>query len=178
MNKPKFLYHASPKNNLEVLEPRAESLPGDWKDGDAVFATISPEYASFFIVSTKDVWALMGNIGGVFYFVCADKERFLREDDGGTVYKLLSETFIHYKGYEWYSRESVKPVGKTYIKSGLDFMIESGVQVYFLDEKTFEKITISRDNGAGIMNNVESENEKRGLKVKKLDIYKRRKNSK
>ena len=178
MDKPKFLYHASPNNNIKVLEPRAESLPEDWKNGDAVFATTSPEYASFFIVSTKDVWANMGNIGGVFYFVCADKDRFMKEDVGGTVYKLPSEPFNHHKGFEWYSRKPVKPIGKTHIKSGLDFMIESGVQVYFIDEQTFKKIKNSKDNGAGIMNNIESENEKRGLEVKKLDIHKKRANTK
>ena len=174
MDKPKFLYHASPNSNIETLEPRADSLPDDWKNGDAVFATTSPEYASFFIVSTKDVWANMGNISGVFYFVCADKERFLKEDVGGTVYKLPSETFNYYKGFEWYSREPVKPVGKTHIKSGLDFMIKSGVQVYFIDERTFKKIKTSKDKGAEIMNRTQSENEKRGLKVRKLDIQKKR----
>ena len=175
MNKPKFLYHASPNNNLEVLEPRAESLPNDWKNGDAVFATTSPEYASFFIVSTKDVWANMGNIGGIFYFVCADKDRFMKEDVGGTVYKLPSESFNHYKGFEWYSRELLKSVGKTHIESGLDFMIESGIQVYFIDKKAFKEIKTSKDNGVKIMNSTQSENEKRGLIVKKLDIHKRRK---
>ena len=71
MDKPKFLYHASPNNSIKVLEPRSDSLPGDWKNGDAVFATTSPEYASFFVVSTKDVWAKMGNIGGVFFTLFA-----------------------------------------------------------------------------------------------------------
>lgn len=174
MKKPKILYHASPNNDIEMLEPRAESLPSDWKNGEAVFATTSLEYASFFVVSTKNVWANMGNIGGVFYFGCADKEKFLKEDTGGTLYKLPPETFNHYKGFEWYSREPVKPVEKTFIESGLDYMIEKGVQVYFVDEKISKDIERSKDNGAEIMNNTVSENEKRGLQVKKLDIHKKK----
>ena len=53
-------------------------------------------------------------------------------------------------------------------------MIESGVQVYFVDEKAIKEIEDSKDNGAEIMNSTRSENEKRGFKVKKLDIYKKR----
>ena len=173
-DKPKFLYHASPNNDIEILDPRAKSFPDDWENREVVFATQSPQYASFFIVPTTDVWASMGTLGTIFYFVCADKKSFMEKDVGGTIYKLPPDSFYHHEGYEWYSTESVKPIDKKYIKSGLDHMIENGVQVYFVDEDTLKKIRASKDHGASMLNSMVSDNEKRNLNVKIFDIRKKK----
>lgn len=101
-----------------------------------------------------------------------DKE-VVKKDKGGTIYTLPSKTFEHYKGHEWFSRESIKPLSKKKVKSSLTTMMKNGVQVYFTDKKTFEEIEKAKDQGTVILNSLKSENEKRGLPVKQLDIHKR-----
>ncbi len=51
-------------------------------------------------------------------------------------------------------------------------MIINKVQVYFVKPEVYEEIQNSKDHGVTILNSLKSENEKRGLKIKKLEFYK------
>jgi hypothetical protein len=50
-------------------------------------------------------------------------------------------------------------------------MITHGVQVYFVDKKTYKKIQKASDHGLSIINSLPSENEKWGRPVHKMNIY-------
>ncbi len=41
-------------------------------------------------------------------------------------------------------------------------MIENGVQVYFIDRETLDRMKSAEDHGMGILKDLQSENEKRG----------------
>ena len=71
--------------------------------------------------------------------------------------------------FEWISRQSIKPTEKVVYESALDAMIDNGVQVYFVDKETFEKIKESEDHGVGIIKTLESENQKRGVNIISLE---------
>ena len=100
------------------------------------------------------------------------RERFEREDHGGVIYELPSDTFVHeIRGGakdEWTSRVSVKPTGKTEYKSALEAMLEHGVQVYFVDKSIFVKINNSKDNGMATLRTLDSENSVKNVNIKEL----------
>lgn len=171
MVKPKFLYHASSQSNLETVGPRLKTAPRDFSEGPVVFATDSFPFATQFLVPTDDSWANGGAFGDTFFFVIGDKERFLETDKGGCIYMVPSGTFKKYYKREWFSKESVKTVGRIHFSSGFDAMIINGVQVYFVSKDSYKEIQEAEDHGMSILNGVQSENEKRGLKVKKFDLY-------
>lgn len=171
MAKPDFLYHASPECHLEVIEPRRRTAPHGFKQGPVVFATDSFPFTTQFLVPSDDSWANGGALGDTFFFVIGDKKRFLETDKGGCIYTVPSDTFKKYYKREWFSKSKVKIVSKIHFSSGLDAMIINGVQVYFVDSALYQKIQKAEDHGMSILNNRESENEKRGLEVKKFDIY-------
>jgi len=62
---------------------------------------------------------------------------------------------------EWTSREPVKPLSETEHPSALDAMIENGVQVYFVDKKTFDEIAAADDHGRQLLASLRSENMRR-----------------
>ena len=68
----------------------------------------------------------------------SDKDRFIKVDKGGAIYKVPSGNFScdAEKGLgtnEWVSMSPVQPLSKRVYVSGLDAMIKSGVKVYFTD---------------------------------------------
>jgi len=162
--KPKFLYHASQDPNIDVLEPRAESMR-DPNEGPVVFATPSLPYVTMFLVNSDDSWTTKGQFNSVYYTVVSDKNRFLMADKGGVVYTLPNDTFYcdPEKGMgrrEWVSKKPVNPVKKKHYKSGLEAMIDSGVQVYFVGKQTFQKIRQAEDHGFSILQSIQSENQR------------------
>lgn len=172
MDKPKILYHASQNRNIDYFEPRAESIR-DPEEGSVVFATPDKVMASIFIVPTDDSWTGSGLFGGVHYFVCGDEERFRGIDKGGAIYTLSSDTFENdpSKGLgtrEWTSKISVKPNSSEEFSSGLEAMLEMGVQVYFLDKEKFQELKKSSDHGNKILRKSVSENQKMGKNVMEL----------
>lgn len=171
MRKPTFLYHASPNCDLKVIEPRKNTAPVGFKEGPVVFATDNFAFSTNFLVSHDDSWANGGAFGDVLYFVINDEERFKKADNGGCVYLIPSKNFINYNKREWFTRKSVKTNGKVQFGSGLDAMIITGVQVYFVSLKVYRDIQSAKDHGVSILNSMKSENEKRGIRVEKLDLY-------
>jgi len=181
--KPKILYHASSNRNIKEFEPRAESVR-DPNEGPVVFATPNKADATKFLVSTSDEWTALGAFGGVSFAIISDKKRFEKADKGGAIYSLPSDTFDFdpEKGTgdkEWTSREKVKPLSKEEYESGLEAMIDHGIQVFFVDKETSEKIQKSNDHGNKIIRGLESENKKRGENFTKIpDIHQKTSNTK
>jgi hypothetical protein len=138
MEKPKFLYHASPNKDITVFEPRRETAR-DLKEGPVVFATPSKAYASMFMVSSDDTWTSKGQFNGTWYQAIANKDRFIQIDKGGAIYTLPSEKFETNatKGLglnEWTSKETVSPNSKELYDSCLSAMLQNGVRVFFITE--------------------------------------------
>lgn len=165
--KPPFLYHGSTHKDVGELEPRSKKQR-DPQEGRAVFATQELSLATVFM-------AEVGNCGlfwDIPYAVIpGTREDFIKRDKGGQVYVVSSEGFQcdPAKGlgrYEWKNEEKVKPVKTLEYKSALDAMIESGVQVYFVDAKTLADIKDSKDHGWAILNKLESENQRRGINIR------------
>lgn len=89
------------------------------------------------------------------------------------MYAFPSDTFEYdpHKGMgdkEWTSRKSVKPLSEVRYASALDAMIENGVQVYFVDKKTFEDVGSSDNHGYTILTGLTSENERNNRNVRSL----------
>lgn len=165
--KPKFLYHASPFRDIQEFEPRAQFVR-DPEEGPVVFATPSEIFASMFIVRTDDRWSHKGRFNGIHYTVINDRQKFEEMDKGGSIYVLPSETFSTDEAKsmgtaEWTSKEPVKPSRKTDYESGLDAMLQHGVQVYFVDADTWRLIEESDDHGLSVLSKQQSENDKRGI---------------
>lgn len=179
--KPPYLYHASVEKNLKKIDPRAVSFR-DQNEGNVVFAAPDRALATTFLIKAGDDWTERGKINGVYYMAINGKDRFMENDHGGTIYKLPSESFSFNpdKGMrenEWTSNEAVVPIESTDQDSALEAMIDNDVQVYFVDDNTFNKLCNipSNDNpGAeisAILKNIESENQKRGKNIIPFDHY-------
>lgn len=169
VEKPPFLYHASPNNDIKEFQPQAGSVR-DPKEGPVIFGARDLALASTFLVEADDSWTERGTFGGAYYFVVSDRDRFKSVDKGGALYVLPNSTFECdlNKGMgdlEWISEQAVKPVDKTVYESALDAMINNGVQVYFIDQGTFLKIQQAEDHGLSILQSLESENQKRGTNI-------------
>lgn len=170
--KPEILYHASVNKNLEVLEPRAETVR-DKKEGPVVFASPDKAGVTIFLVPSNDSWTRKGRFGGIHYHIISDRLRYEKADKGGAIYYLNSDTFEldETRGgakNEWTSKVAVRPIKREKYESGLQAQFENGVQVFFVDKDTFEKIDKSDDYGNSIIRSLESENKKLGLNYKEI----------
>jgi hypothetical protein len=171
MSKQKYLYHASPNNNLEILKPKSLTTPEDFGHGPVVFATHSLVFASQFIVPTDDSWANGGAYSNDCFFVISDRKRFEGSDKGGSIYLVSSEIFEEYNNKEVFSRKPVKVVSSIQFDSGLEAMIVLGVQVYFVSEKEYGQLQKEPEKGFSLLNSLTSENEKWRLDVVKFSVY-------
>jgi hypothetical protein len=172
--KPKILYHASVNSNIDEFEPRKESFR-DPNEGPAVFATPDKAIAAVFLIKeTDDSWINIGYFNDVPVVVMRkDRDVFIKEDTGGTIYTLPSDSFDFdpNKGmgkHEWTSKDSVKPLDKETYPTALDTMIDNGVVVYFVDQETFNRIDQSDYHGIDIFAGLKSENELRGHDASKI----------
>jgi hypothetical protein len=168
--KPRVLYHASSNRSIVEFEPRAITIR-DPEEGSVVFATPDFAMTTCFIVNYPFVQS--GAFNGMHYAVIADKEKFLEADTGGAIYTLPSATFQNdpEKGLgdkEWTSKELVKPSEKVEVTSGLEAMLDNGVQVYFVDKQQYNEIVHAADHGLSLLHSLQSENEIRGTNLKQL----------
>lgn len=165
------LYHASPNKHIEIFEPRNEHVR-DINEGPVVFATPHKDLASCFLFKNDDSWVNISRFNDVQVIIISDSEKFVVEDQGGSIYELPVGTFLHeIRGDakdEWTSRVAVKPKDKIDYSSSLKAMLELGVQVYFVDKSIFEKINDSKDNGMAILRTQTSENQLRNKNIKDL----------
>ena len=172
MDRPAFLYHASQDRSIDIFKPRAEHIR-DPKEGPMVFATPDKVMASVFIVPTDDSWTNSGLFGNVHFFVCGDETRFREIDKGGAVYTLPPDTFENdpsrgLGAREWTSTLPVKPISKEEYKSGLEAMLEMGVQVYFIGKEKFQELKNSSDHGNTVLRESVSVNQIRSKNVRVL----------
>lgn len=171
--KVKKLYHASQNKNIEILEPRAESIR-DPREGPVIFASHDKVYVTCFLVPTSDSWSKKSQYSSsrhpsLYVMSISDEKRFRELDKGGAIYHLSSKNFyldLSKGNLEWTSKVSVRPFKKELYNSGLEAMIENGVIVYFCDKSTFLKLREEPWNvkrAMRIYKSLVSENEKRGL---------------
>lgn len=173
--KPRVVYHASSNKDLEVLEPRAETVR-DKKEGPVVFASADKAGVTKFLVPSNDSWTRKMRFAGVHIHVISDRERYEKLDKGGAIYHLSPETFglDETRGGgrgEWTSRVSVTPIGREDFKSGLQAQLDNGVQVFFVDKDTFNRIDQSDDHGNAIIRSLESENKKLGINYQEVPSF-------
>jgi hypothetical protein len=169
--KPKLFYHGSPHRGIGTLEPRSHKVR-DPAEGPVVFA--SPELA-FAIMFMAPHSVGSGAFDGAPYLaILADRDEFIKNDRGGHVYVVPGKTFENdpHKGMgekEWTSKVPVKPLHIIEYPSTLDAAIENGIQVYFIDEPTYDAIKHSDDEGLSIYRKLRSENQRRGKNIRKLE---------
>jgi len=176
MKKPLVLYHASDNRHIDEFEPRAETVRSK-TEGPVVFATPDRVGVTVFLTPTNDSWTRSGCFSDghhrVNFIVINGRDRFLHLDHGGAVYELPSDTFntdpnLGSRENEWTSRVPVRPIKQTEVESSLDEMLRVGIQVYFVDDKTFQSINQSNDHGHAVLKSLVSENQRRHLNVKQL----------
>ena len=144
--KPEVLYHASKTSGIKEFIPNRGNFR-DEDEGPVIFSTPSKALASMFLVEGHgDHWTRIGFYSGIpVMIINAERNAFIENDKGGTLYTFSSENFDFdpNKGMgdkEWTSHVPVVPTSETNFQSSLDTMIENGVQVYFVDKKTFDEI--------------------------------------
>jgi len=97
-----------------------------------------------FLVNSDDSRTAKGQFNSVYYIVISDKNSFLEADKGGAIYTLLNDSFYcdlkKGMGKKNGEAESLLNLSKKLYKSGLRAMINTWVQVYFVDKVTFKKI--------------------------------------
>ena len=170
--KPGVLYHASQNRQIEIFEPKAQSVR-DPQEGPVVFATPHKEVAICFMTPYEFQHGSF-NRGESWFMVIPNREGYLAKDKGGAIYSLPPDTFKTdpqkgLKENEWTSKTSVKPLGKEKYGSTLQAMLDYGIQVYFVDEQTYKEIESSDDHGFKVISSLKSENQKRKFNVKPLD---------
>ena len=149
--KPEHLYHASANRDIEIFKPRAESVR-DEDEGPVVFATPDKAYAAMFIVSTDDKWTSKSRNNGSYTCVIGNIDRYRSSDNGGAIYEMASDKYVTTpdKGMgskEWISKEPVTPERADIYESGLEAMIELGVNVYVMEQEEFDVFNSLKQQG-------------------------------
>lgn len=174
--KPQKLYRGTQKRNISQFDPHETKKYRDKNEGQVIFSTPDKAFATMFLVpEADDRWTTKGRFNGVWYTVIANEKIYRKLDEGGSVYEItdLDDCYCDQeKGMgecEWVSKDIVVPSSEEQYDSGLDVMIENGVQVYFVDNETFIAVKCAKDSGLSILQGIESENQKRNQNVKTLE---------
>lgn len=178
--KPEVLYVAAQIANIKELTPQRGRYREE-EEGPVIFSTPDKALASVFLIKgCNDSWIRIGYFAGIPYVaICMDKDKFIKNDRGGTIYEVPSDTFNYNPNLgmgdkEWTSSKPVKPIKETFYPSALETMIESGINVYFVNKKIFNAIDRADDHGLRILLSLPSENQKRGAVIKPLqDLLKK-----
>jgi hypothetical protein len=172
--KPATLFIGTQTNGIKEFTPRKGKYR-DENEGSVIFSTPDRALASVFTIEgNNDSWMKIGYYRDILVVViCMDREEFIKQDKGGVIYEVPSDTFDYNPNLgmgdkEYTSREPVKPISEIGHQSTLDFMIDNGVQVYFVDKKTFDAIWDADDYGKEIIYGLNSENSKKGKNIKVL----------
>lgn len=172
--KPEILYIGTQTKGIKEFTPRKGNYR-DENEGPVIFSTPDKALASVFTVEGhNDSWIKIGYYRDILVVViCMDREEFIKRDNGGVIYEVPSDTFDYNPNLgmgekEWTSSEPVKPTAEISHQSTLDTMIDNGVQVYFVDKKTFNAIWDADDHGKEIVYGLISENSRRAKNIKTL----------
>ncbi len=170
--KPEFLYHGSPRGDIDEFIPRVSRGTGE-SYGPQVYASHDIATAIIFTATVKKTWS-SGNSNNVsFVVIPLPREDFITHDAGGFLYTLKSDTFSSdsTRGLgerEWASSVPVKPVRVERIESSLGAMIRYGVQVYFVTDEQYKRIYASKRPDIDFLRKLTSENQLRGMNVRDL----------
>jgi hypothetical protein len=172
--KPETLFIGTQAKGIKEFTP-GKGKHRDENEGAVIFSTPDRALASVFMMKDhNDSWTKIGYYRDILVVViCMDRDKYIKKDNGGVIYEVPSEKFDYdpHKGMgekEYTSREPVKPIDETSYPSSLDTMIDNGVQVYFVDEKTFKDIWAAEDYGKEIIYGLTSENKRRGKNIRTL----------
>ncbi len=141
MEKPKFLYHGSPKKDINSLIPKNKIFEGEEKE----FVFASPDKKTALSYLAKGAYGWSAGIYNGEYFVAlpVSKEKFKEQDQGGAIYVFDSQNFRsteHRNDYEWVSEQEEKPVEKELFNSTLETIENADIKMYFLDsEENYHK---------------------------------------
>lgn len=95
--KPPFLYHGSPRGDIKKFEPKVSGGSGE-KYGALVYAAPDMATASIFMSNVKGEWSA-GRFSGVPYtLIPMSRDEFIKNDTGGCIYVLPSDTFSFERG--------------------------------------------------------------------------------
>ena len=179
--KPHVLFHGSSNRNIKIFtaEPTAKKS-SKYPEAPSIFATPHIGFASCYLFDWKNIPYHQGSFDyGPFFVVCSDKEKFMNNDKGGVIYVVSSKNFYsRFTGWhlpEWVNTKPVKPLYKLKFDSAFEAMLHFGVQVFFVDKKTFDKIYKNGKLDRTILMNLEksgvSENRKRKINPMPLFEY-------
>ena len=158
MDKPEVLYRGSPRKDATLFIPKEKVGTGITKRL-VVSSSANMAEATKFLVPVEQFPCLFGIFGEVQYFLCGNEGIFRKIDNGGAVYSLPGNTFYYdFEARTWVSAVPVKPISHEVFSSGLNAMVDSGVQVYFLDPKILENCQESADRGLKLLRSHVSEN--------------------
>lgn len=159
MTNPELLYRGTPNRNVSNFVPK-ERIRHDFSEKLAVSATTDRAAATMFIVPIEDLKVVIGSFGGIHYYVYGGEQPF--KDGGGAIYTLNPEGFEYNPDIGiWTSPKPVETISQEDIPSGLEAMIEDGIQVFFVDQETFNQFKESPDKRGEMLRNLTSENERR-----------------
>ena len=143
------VYHGSTSQNIKLLKPQINHFR-DKNEVALIFATPSFRLASCYLFRWDDSWVHQeiawkddNKANYQISMVISDKERFIKEDKGGSIYILPATGFeFDDKGlgiYEWTSKEKIQPFSQINFSSSLEAMQMMGVKVYFVDKDQFQE---------------------------------------
>ncbi|MEN9604568.1 MAG: hypothetical protein RJB39_253 [Candidatus Parcubacteria bacterium] len=166
------VFHGSGTRGLKSISPRQESVR-DPKEGPVVFGTSRLRLACMFMSpDTRDSWTKKGSFSNTYYFIISNEKRYRDGDKGGSIYELPADTFYREEGkgmqIEYVSKTEVPIIKEREFDSTLDALLWCGVQVYFIDPETLQKIWKAPDNGLDILKTLTSENMKQGKNVQQF----------
>jgi len=166
VNELKILYRGSPNKDSIIFDPK-ETVGNDSSARLVVSATADRNAATRFIVPGEDLPIKIGTTNGTHYYLCGDEKTFRNMDRGGAVYSLpvIGFEYDNISGV-WVSSKPVEPIAREVFSSGLDAMISSGVQVYFVNLDTFDRFSRSPNERINILIQNRSENQRRNQNIK------------
>ncbi len=177
---PTVVFHGSRVKKLEdgILTPHAGPERPQHPES-VIFASPYIAYASMFIFQYGD-WMACGSWfvdSPIYYFICKNRDRFMREDTGGAIYVLLAQPFKNsmtnvITSCEMIAYEPVQPLAQINFDHALDAMLSFGVQVFFVSADIYDAFMQARTSEeiSRIYKQIdhESENYKRNINYRSL----------
>lgn len=139
-----ILYHASSNKNLKQITPQP-TKSNDILIGSYVFATENLLLATMYLAN-KGVAVMMNpEKENPTIVICSDSDSYIKNDVGGAIYELSSNSFKDtpqkdLSEFEKVSEIPVEPINFTAYSSSLDAIQKAGIKIYFVDEVQFNNL--------------------------------------